>query len=290
MEFVTASPDGVAVSFSILSTGPYLTNPPTATGIQFVKVVASGSVTLYFMPGFSETMPSAAMLFSVARQQSLMATATSGQFLLNSFKTGLLPYSPYAQVPGDPNYGFIPGRQYTLRWPPPGQGNKGNSCEGDALFPDPSDKASQRGFIDIGWGGNSGGSAYIRQAIISNVQSKPLDKGDPVTFVTGNKGTESDALRERFAEDSDTKSTAYEDYYANYQQGLANGRRLGIVPINDPTDNNKVLGFGLFLLQSDICGDKSVTPCCATYVSNDPLVPGGKGGGAPGAHKLKLFQ
>ncbi len=293
--FATTAPETVAVSFASDPSGPYVANPASPVGIKYVQVTATGTVTLYFLPSFSTLAPSA-MLLGIARQEPLTVTATSGQFLKSTpFSTGLLPYSPYAHDPNDPNFGFTPGQQYTLRWPPPGQENKNNACPGDANFPDPSTSSSQRGFIDIGWpagiGPNGGGSAFIREAIISNVQSHPLNIGDTLTMVMGNRGTESDALRERFSEDTDTTSTTWADYSASLQAGTANGRRLGIVPVNDPNNNDVVLGFALVLLQSDICGPSNVSPCCATYISSSPVIPGIQGGSStPGAFQLKLYK
>src|SRR5262249_23632716 len=222
---------------------------------------------------------------------SVTARAGSGQLLkTGAFNAGLLPYSPYAHDPKDPNFGFTQGVQYTLRWPPPGQAKKGNTCAGDEGFSDPSASASQRGFIDIGYQ-NGGGSAFIREAIISNVQSHSLNIGDLLSMVAGNRGTESSALQERFDEDTDTTSTLWTDYYANLHRGLANGRRLGIVPINDPTGNDIVLGFALVLLQSHVCGTANTAPSSATYLGNPPVVPGYIGGSStPGAFTLKLLQ
>src|SRR5579884_3457676 len=285
--FATTAPETVAVSFASDPSGPYVANPVSPVGIKYVQVTATGTVTLYFLPSFSTLAPSA-MLLGIARQEPLTVTATSGQFLKSTpFSTGLLPYSPYAHNPNDPNFGFTVGEQYTLRWPPPGQQKKG-SCPGDVGFPDPSNSASQRGFIDIGWSQGSGSASFIREAIISGVQSKPLNVGDILNMVTGNKGTESDALQERYNQDTDTTSN-YQTYLTDLQNGTANGRRLGIVPINDPSQNDKVLGFALVLLPANPCGSKSTDPCCAVYLGNNPVLPALPGGSTtPGAYQLKL--
>jgi Flp pilus assembly protein TadG len=286
--FQTAAPESVSVAFATDAAGPWISNPVDATNVKFVQVVATGKVTLYFMPGFSNTAPFACLLLTIGRQQSLTTDAASGQFQKTTpFFSGLLPYSPYAHDANDANFGFTQGTQYTLRWPPPGQEKKGNTCAGDANFPDPSSSAAVRGFIDIGMPPDNGGSSsFIREAIISNVQSKSLNKGDSVVMVTGDRGTESDALEERFNEDTDTTSVSWTDYYNNLQNGNANGRRLGIVPVNDPNDR-----FGLFLLPSDVCGTSKVAPCCATYLTNTPVLPGTIGASTtPAVYMLKLLQ
>ncbi len=285
--FSTKAPDSVSVAFATDPNGPYVSNPANPQGIKYVQVVANGSVTLYFLPAFAKTAP-LSMLWTIGGNQSMTASAASGQFLKSTaFSTGLLPYSPYAHNPSDPNFGFTVGQQYTLRWPPPGQQKKG-SCPGDVGFPDPSNSASQRGFIDIGWSQGSGSASFIREAIISGVQSKPLNVGDILNMVTGNKGTESDALQERYNQDTDTTSN-YQTYLTDLQNGTANGRRLGIVPINDPSQNDKVLGFALVLLPANPCGSKSTDPCCAVYLGNNPVLPALPGGSTtPGAYQLKL--
>ena len=291
--FQSAPPDTVTVTFAATPDGPWLADPPVATGIQYVHVVATGNMTLYFMPGFSVTAPTGAWMFTIARTQSITGDAISGEYLITGLRNGLVPYSPDAIVPADPNYGYTVGSQYTLRWPPPGQ-RKTNSCPGDqaAGYVTPR-AAEERGFIDIGVNqqvGGGNGSAFIREAIVSSVQSHPLYKDDTIIPSPGNRGTESDALRERLNQDTDTSSTDYATYYDNFQNKRANGRRLIVVPINNPA-NNVVLGFGLFLLQPNACSDNNNAPCCATYVSNDADYPSSRGGSStPGLHMLKLFK
>jgi hypothetical protein len=199
---------------------------------------------------------------------------------------------------GNPDFGYTRGQKYTLRWPPPGLRDKPNNwCEGDqaAGFVSPS-PAAQRGFIDIGDAGGMG-SDFIRQAIISEVQSHELKVGDQIIGAPGNRGTESDALRERYDQDTDERSGIT---YAQYMTGeYGNGRRFVIVPVNDPTidpitgqPKDIVLGFaGFFMTDREVCGmgENMVAPCCAEYVG-PALVPGRRSGGGTGAYKVKLFQ
>ncbi|HYM08297.1 MAG TPA: hypothetical protein VEU11_17225 [Terriglobales bacterium] len=305
--FQSAPPQNVTVAFATTAAGPYVTDPPTAKGVQYVHVTAQSPVVLYFMPGFSDTAPLGMMLATIGRVQTLQADATSAQLPVNTFYDSLLPYSPDAINITDPNFGYQKGSMYTLRWPPPGQrpdptnppppgSNKyQNWCQGDrdANYVT-TDSSSERGFIDIGYGGNSSGSAFIRQAIVSNVQSHPLAIGDTIINVNGNKGTESAAMSERFGEDTDTVSTSYTQYLANIENNNSvkgDGRRLVIVPVNNPA-NDVVLGFGLFLLHSDICGsaNDNTASCCAEYVGS-ALVPGRQAGDPnAGAYKPRLLK
>jgi hypothetical protein len=315
--FNISPPQSVAVTFAENSGGPYVANPADPSEIKYVHVTGEAPVTVYFMPGFSSfafSLPTANLLAPISRQQLLRADSTSGQFLVDSFIHGLLPYSPDSPDPLDAEFGFDRNKMYTLRWPPPGQRDqKNNWCDGDEelnfISPSPS---AQRGFIDIGEGSGGNGSAFIRQAIISNVQTHPLYVGDTIIGAPGNRGTESDALRERYNQDMDTTSQTYAEYMAkidnpSYSGPKGNGRRFVIVPINNPA-NDVVLGFAGFFLHGDVCsnggdamygisgngnqsqGGGNVEVCCAEYVG--PAVVGGRrAGGTPAAaYNIKLFR
>src|SRR5437016_4840361 len=49
-DFGTAGVSGPSVTFAIQPTGPWLASPNPATGYSFVRVSASASVRLYFLP------------------------------------------------------------------------------------------------------------------------------------------------------------------------------------------------------------------------------------------------
>ncbi len=329
--FQTANVQNIQVTFAELANGPYAASPPAA-GVKFVRVQGETPVTVYFLPGFSTLAPGppvlpsppvpappAMMLFTIARQHLLRATSTSGQFQITTFSEGLVPYSPDSINPADlANYGYVPGQMFTMRWPPPGQRSQPNDwCDGDqaANFISPS-PASQRGFIDIGdvggnYGGYTGGAAFIRQAIVSNIQSHPLAIGDLINPVPGNRETESDALRERYGQDADTVSQTYDQYLSKINNPAwsgvrGNGRRLMTVPINDPA-NDVVLGYANFFIHNDICsmggdsllgnggqgnaqGQGGMNACCAEYVG-PALVYGRRSGSrVGGAYQVRLFQ
>jgi Flp pilus assembly protein TadG len=309
--FETYRPQNITVSFASEANGTYSETPASATGLMFARVQAEATVRMYFLPGFSTLTagpPPAAWFLVIGRDQLLRARATSGQFLEDEFRNGLLPYSPDAHNPADKvNFGLTRGQMYTLRWPPLGlRDNKNQWCDGDeaANFVTPAD-ANDRGYIDIA--GN--GSNDIRQAIINNLQTRPLEIGDVVNDDGGNRGTESDALRERFWQDTDNTSITYSEYLnkindPSYTGPKGNGRRFVIVPVRNPW-NNVVVGFGGFFLHGDICqqggdnldgnwnsegGLQNASVCCAEFVG--PAVVGGRrgGGGNSGAYRVKLFQ
>lgn len=316
--FYSTAPQGLTVSFSDQPNGTYAENPPSAAGLKYVQVNAEGPLTLYFLPGYS-TLTAAApvdrggvalgvLLFTIGRTQTLRAQARSGQLLITTFSNGLIPYSPDAiNVADTSNFGYTQGSMYTLRWPPNGQRDKKNQwCDGDeaAGFITPAG-SSDRGFIDIA----GDGSSDIRDAIVNNAQIRPVSIGDVVVDRSGNRGTESDALRERWGQDADTTSWTYSAYSnkmndLNYSGAKGNGRRVVTVPVRN-ADTNVVLGFAGFFLHEDVCrngGDSSAgsggngngqgnsSTCCGEYIG-PVLVPSHRAGSnTVGAFRVKLFK
>jgi len=319
--FEAYAPENVTTTFSNEANGTYVETPANPAGYTYVRVTAQAPVRLYFLPGFSVTAPPPALpppapppalwLLVIGKIQTIGAEATSGQFLETGFNNGLIPYSPDALNINDPvNWGLTRGAMHTLRWPPLGLRNKTKQwCDGDeaAGYVTPNE-ASDRGFIDIA--GN--GAAAIRDAIVNNKQTRPLYVGDVVVDDQGNRGTESDALRERHGQDRDSASLNYAEYMANINDPLSlspkgNGRRFVIVPIRNPW-NNVVLGFGGFFLHGDVCmlggdgvvplpdpgqgggGGQNSSTCCAEFVG-PAIVPGRPGGGGnTGAYSVRLFK
>ncbi len=307
--FRTAAPENIEVGFATDKAGPYVAVPPDADvpNVAYVRVRAEASPTMFFLPAFGDL--AFAMLSPISsRQQTLPARAAAGQFELSRFREGLLPFSPDAINPADPNFGYLPGQQYTLRWPPPGQRNKpGMWCDGDEAvgFVTPS-PAAARGFIDIGEGAGGMGAAFIREAIVNNAQTHDLEIGDKIINSPGNKSTENEAMRERYQQDTDLNPGTYAEYIARIRARTSdkgNGRRMVIVPVNDPTwdpiageSRDIVLGYGLFFMPDMLmCGPPGggamVSPCCAEYVGS-AMVPGRRSAREPGgpAYKLRLFE
>ncbi len=287
--FDTADVVSTEVTFATSPTGVYTPTPPSPPkNFKYTRVQANGALPMYFMSVFygarGQSFPAAFLLTFRVSNASVGADSQAGQVKATRFKDNLLPYSPDAHLdPGRPPvfnpgssvpdpFNYVKGKQYTLRWPPPGQRDKpANWCPGDrdAAFVSP-DPSSERGFIDIGKIPGSGGSSYIRRAIISNVQTHPLQLGEAVEHVSGNRGVESEALRERVAQDTDDYSATWAAYSANRagDKRVGNGRRLVFVPVNNPYDGDRIVDFAAFFLpvQSEICGDSMVAPCCAEYV------------------------
>lgn len=267
-DFATKTVSNAQTSFAQTFNGAYSTNPATAAGYRFVRVQATGQVPLYFL----------IVLPNIPSSLTITATSIAGQSKATSIGNGVDPFSPDAHDPADPNFGFVVGQQYTLKWAPPGRRDK-DVCAGDAGFT-PGNASSDRGFIDVGQGnGNSG----LYDAIVNGDYNlaQPLIIGSTINMVQGNNNVPP-ALDARVSQDTDTTAATYSAYHGN-------GRRIVIIPVNDHADTPKVAGFAGFFLPPSPCG-KNNTPCCAEYVG--PVLKYGKrkAAGGPGLYAAELFQ
>jgi Flp pilus assembly protein TadG len=268
--FGTLTVPAPTVLFASAPSGQYQTNPASPAGYRFVRVQVSGSVNLYFLP----------LIPGIPGAQTLNASATAGQTPQSELGDGLAPFSPDAHSTTDPDYGFTQGQLYTLRWAPPGHRTKiSGSCPGDIGY-DP-DGSGDRGYIDVGQGS---GSAGLRDAIVNNTYSltNPLEVGTVLDEVDGQKSV-TDAMNERFHQDSDQSAPTFASYHGN-------GRRLFTVAVNDGGDPARVLGFALFFLQPTPCGTTNTSPCCGEYVGAAVLGSTHRGAGTPGLYEVKLVQ
>jgi hypothetical protein len=268
--FGTQTVTGVTAQFATDPAGPFDANPASATGLRYVRVQANATLSLYFL----------AVVPGIAGAQSIHAAAVAGQTSRDALGDGLAPFSPTAHNPADPEFRFVQGQLYTLRWAPPGQRDKpGGSCPGDVGF-DPGD-SSMRGYVDVGQGG---GSAALRNAVVNNnfYLPSPLSVGSTVTMLTGEESVP-DAVEERFNQDSDVTAQ-------NFAQYSGNGRRVLVTAVTGGGSPATVLGFAAFFLQPTPCGVKSTTPCCAEYIGAAVVSGRRKGAGSPGLYTVQLTQ
>ncbi len=268
--FDTQTVPAPAVLFARAPAGPYESSPASPAGYRFVRVQVSSAVNLYFLP----------LIPGIPGSETLTVSATAGQTPLSELGDGLAPFSPDAHSDTDPNYGFTSGQLYTLRWAPPGHRTKASgSCPGDIGY-DP-DGSGDRGYIDVGQGS---GNAGLRDAIVNNTYSltNPLEVGTVLDEVSGQKSV-TDAMNERFNQDSDKSAPNFASYHGN-------GRRLFTVAVNDGGDPARVLGFALFFLQPTPCGSTNTSPCCGEYVGAAVLGSTRRGAGTPGLYAVQLVQ
>jgi Flp pilus assembly protein TadG len=208
----------------------------------FAQVTAKAAVRLYFLSPLVRSTTA-----------TVSATAVAGQEQVTTLPGGEFPFSPVSRVnrpdcPSDP-FGFCPGQQYTLRWPPPGQGKKG-VCG--------TDQWSDRGSWGQDWRGyccvEGNGVPGIERTIMLGEGTVPLGVGDTVPTPPGQK--EAIDIDTYVGYDSDRSSTTYADYRA---KGTGNGKRIVVVPVNDP-NTQEVVGFAAFFLppsagKFEICGE-----------------------------------
>ena len=256
------------VAFALTSAGPFLSAPPTATGVLFVQVSVAGNLPLFFLP----------ILPAVASSTTVSASAVAGQLVRGSLGDGLSPFSPDAHNPADPNFGFTVGTQYTLKWPPLGHAT---TCLGD-LGLTASGGSNNRGFLDVGQGT---GNSALDSAIVSNnfFLPLPLAVGSPLTMYSGN-GDIPGSLRTRFNQDTDTTAPNFSAYHGN-------GRRILIVPVDDGQPSPHVAGFGAFFLDPSPCGSGNATSCCGEYIGAAVEFSNHQGGGIGGGlYQVALVQ
>ena len=278
----------------------------------------------------------------VGWQRTVAASSIAGQKFETGMKDGVFPYSPDAHDSTDPNFGFLLGRHYTLRWdkytgnPSQTQFYKLSSnnaklvgCEADmanAAFQPGEASTSQRGYIDLSDRApidSGGGAALIRDAILTRTSFElPII---PYSYYIdpepGQKNTEITAMEDRVAEDTDPTTPTYfsspqtapntpsiEDMRTLYRTAYntvdlprppnANGRRIVVAPVNDPSAAGLVIGFVGFFLPPDPCADLTLgphtyKPCCGEYIGAVTSAAGGGSGAAgsvTGSYRIVLFQ
>jgi len=218
--FGTESVGSVTVKYAQGLSSAYVANPASALDYRFVQVEAQQPVPLYFMPLFP----------GVGWQRAVAASSIAGQKFETGMKDGVFPYSPDAHDPNDPNFGFLLGQRYTLKW----DQYVGNpsltslfktsinnvklvGCEADmanAAFQPGEAITSQRGYIDLTNRlpiDNGGGAALIRDAILTRTSFElPIV---PYSYYIdpepGQKQTELTAMADRVAEDTDPVTPTY---------------------------------------------------------------------------------
>lgn len=166
---------GTQMDFGMNGTGPWMASPNPASGYRYVRVRAASAVSLYFRP-----------IVVSAQSTVVAATAVAGQLSKTDFGEGVFPFSPFAHDNIDPNFGYTPGQQYTLRWPASPKLNK-NLCAGDNAKPW-LDKyglgsASERGYIE------DTSAAVIRAAVEDDYQTAHVTGGQPLNMTGGAKQT-----------------------------------------------------------------------------------------------------
>jgi hypothetical protein len=194
------------------------------------------------------------------------------------FYNGAFPYTPISFSANDPATGFVPGLQYTIRYP---SGKNAPVCDGDlgVHSKDPSDRGH--------WGDSS--TSVIERRITDDFQSGAVAiSGQDVGLSGGAKTTEADYLDERSLQDPDQSSMTWAAYKVSPNH---NGRRLVVMPITN-YNTGIALGFAAFLLlpagNYDHTGNGA---WCTAYVGSwSQNQQEGGASGTPGAFLIRLVQ
>lgn len=285
--FDTQQVTNVTVRYATSPNGPWddyntaiggSTSSPTATNnYRYVYVSAGAPVTFYFL----------SLAPGVSSSNNVNASAAAGSVTLSAGTPYpiVVPLAPNAHsITDTKNYGLTPGLQYTLKW---GNGNN-TTCAGDIGF-NPGNAPSQHGFIDLGEGNANSG---IRDAIVNGgYPTTPLVLPARLPDVPGNRGSSIfSAFATRSGQDTDQTSTTYTQYIQN---GLGNGRRVIVAPIQDPAlsqgngnGSDVVIGFGSFLLDPANTISGSSGAICATYIGPANM----NGAGGTGSDGTKIYK
>jgi hypothetical protein len=217
-----AVPDGdITVEFAETIEGPWETAPASATGFRFIRVSAEADAPVYL----SQVLP------GVASTRPIRARSTAGLVLQGSMSDGIFPFSPDAHDIDDPNFGFLLGKYYTLRYdkavgslsgvlPSPttyllSQNDKKLiGCPGDMEeAPDfrpgmtvGTGNAAERGYVDLSdWAPTNpgGGANLIVDAIMGRTSfGMKIEIGQTMVMEPGNKATIETSVVDRVEQDT----------------------------------------------------------------------------------------
>jgi Flp pilus assembly protein TadG len=219
--FDTQAVDDVVVEFGITVSGPWEEAPTFATGYRFIRVSAEADVRVYL----SQIMP------GVGPTRRIQARSVSGLVFQDSMADGIFPFSPDAHDPDDPNFGFLMGKYYTLRYDkasgsltgvPPSPTTYLLSINDEKLIGCPADmekspdfrpgmtigngSSAERGFIDLGgwFPTNPGGGAnLIVDGVMGRVSyGRKIEIGQTLIMEPGNKATIESAVVDRVEQDT----------------------------------------------------------------------------------------
>jgi Flp pilus assembly protein TadG len=267
------------VDFATSLAGPWAASPNPAAYYTHARVRSAISVPLYLLP-----------VLTAQRRGAVGGSSVAAQVGKFSFTSGVFPFSPFAHNSTPPNFGLVPGQDYTLRWANSPKLTGTNVCAGDRtqqmINIAVAQGGSERGFIE------DTSASSIRATIEDDYQTITRGIGEIVSLSGGAKQTELTSLVNRIDQDSDRTSATFAAYVAN---GLGNGRRIILAPVNDggtPSgSNNRIVQFGaFFLLRTADYSSGGGQTWCAEYVGAWVQAATHPGAGVPGAYVVRLVQ
>ncbi len=258
-DFGTREVEDAALEFSTAKAPEsWIAEPQAASGYTRVRVTAQVNQRLFFAP-----------LFLVRHLQLVRVRATAEQARALSFKQGLAPFTVTAlEGQAAPHFGLRPGESYAIRY-----GSSGG-CRGDSRPSAPT------------WWGRSSDSV-LRERILGGAQdaSELTAAGKPFPEVSATPDAAREFLEIRLGQDTGSAAGDYASYAAANE---GNGRRLMVLPIQDPSSAT-VRGFGMFFLLP--LPEESGQPWCAEYTGKAFLPNSSRpGAGEPGAYAVRLVR
>src|SRR6266853_965839 len=121
--FTTTQIASPTTEFATTSTGTWTNTPPSPpTGYKYVRVKASVSVPMYFLP---------VVMTTKVYTQTVNSQAIAGQVPVDTLNTGLSPYSAIAQDNTVSSLGLVKGQEYMIQQAHCCQtgGNGNNACD-----------------------------------------------------------------------------------------------------------------------------------------------------------------
>lgn len=227
--------DNVTLEFAqSINNGPpvnWSSNPGTATNYSFARVIVHGNLPIYFMAAVRG-----------ATRSDIGASATAGQLALNptSMPQGMFPFTPIAHSDTAVDYGFVKGKQYTLKWSAAPKLTGNNTCQGDrnqTLI----DVSNKRGSENRGFYGAGANAAVLKDQVANDTPVAYYPIGSDIVFQGGATTTVRDALQTRIGQDTDSSSQNFVNYRGN-------GRRITTVPVTDSINGSRVVGYARFFL------------------------------------------
>jgi Flp pilus assembly protein TadG len=270
--------DDMTVEFGLSPTGvmpaSWSANPASASNYSYTRVRVAVDMPVYMIAAVTGTTT-----YSVA------ARAVAGQLPLTGSPKGMFPFTPLAHSNTGPNFGLSAGTKYTLKWPSspslngcPSSPNC-NVCAGDQSTTW-IDRANSRGSQNRGYYGEQTSAADAYDQVANDAPVEFFTVGQIIPLTGGAKSTVKDALWDRVNADPDTSSTTF----AQYKQ-RGHSRRIITVPITDPLDQNRVVGFGRFFLglASHYQNAQGNDPWCAEYIGPGSAEGSDSTGASPSA-------
>jgi Flp pilus assembly protein TadG len=294
VEFSTASSGATWYSAANVTTA-------LAPTILYARVTKTVAPNVYFVP---MVMP------TPVYTQNVQSQAIAGQVdfsAATSVAAGLGPFTGVASCGGTvtacegsaPNFGLTVGSEYDIQWPQYNGNRKGCSnsvatvsncfvsppCAGDVALQGQAAASGNPEYeivnnwgssINGYWGSNS--TSQLNSYILDTQQLGSLSIGTDITpdLASGNKQGTAKILDDRVNEDTinydpssaSTSSAQLTDYLANSGR---NGRRLMPVPMVYPNSTgSQVVGYGMFLLESNVSSSGSSSSYYAAGKGNDP--------------------